>query len=186
MSGVTVSIWIDSLHVDRMSQDLSPEVFFNVNAKLEEQKKTNNTAELAFNLLIETKPNAVKYSVAGTVKLEGNIRDINKKLEANPKTKIPQILFTVYQHVFSSIYLLSSILGTPYPPPDMLHPMQEKILILPNDAKDEATQPTEENGQQASQSKKTPENLQKEPKEPEIFVGKPETQTNKATAAPRA
>ncbi len=44
--------------------------------------------------------------------------------------KIPQILFTVYQHVFNSIYMLSSILNTPYPPPDLLHPMAEKIQIL--------------------------------------------------------
>lgn len=44
--------------------------------------------------------------------------------------KIPQILFTVYQHVFNSIYMLSSILNTPYPPPDLLHPMAEKIQII--------------------------------------------------------
>jgi len=169
-----------------MSQEASSEVFFNVNAKLEERKKSNDSAELTFDLQIETKPLAVKYSVAGTVELEGNIRDINKKLEANPKTKIPQILFTVYQHVFSSIYLLSSILGTPYPPPDMLHPMQEKILIIPKDAAGEAVQSTGENRQEPAQARKTSENPQKEAKEPEIFVGKPETQANKVTATQQA
>jgi hypothetical protein len=56
-------------------------------------------------------------------------------LAANPKTKIPQILFTVYQHVFNSIYILASILNTPYPPPDLLHPMAEKIQILPSTPK---------------------------------------------------
>jgi hypothetical protein len=55
-------------------------------------------------------------------------------LEVNPKTKIPQILFTIYQHVFNSIYMLSSNLNTPYPPPDLLHPMAEKIQILSNNA----------------------------------------------------
>jgi len=169
-----------------MSQESSPEVFFNVNAKLEEQKKTNNSAELGFNLQIETKPHVAKYSVAGTVRLEGNIRDINKKLEANPKTKIPQILFTVYQHVFSSIYLLSSILGTPYPPPDMLHPMQEKILILPKDVEDGVAQSTVAGGQEASQSGNATEKPEKGSKEPEIFVGNPETQASKGAAAPRA
>jgi len=67
--------------------------------------------------------------------LEGSSADIQKKLEANPKTKIPQILFTVYQHVFNSIYILASILNTPYPPPDLLHPMAEKIQILPSTPK---------------------------------------------------
>jgi hypothetical protein len=58
-------------------------------------------------------------------------------LAANPKTKIPQILFTVYQHVFNSIYILASILNTPYPPPDLLHPMAEKIQILSSTPKPE-------------------------------------------------
>ena len=57
---------------------------------------------------------------------------MKKKLEVNPKTNIPQILFTVYQHVFNSIYMVSSILNAPYPPPDLLHPMAEKIQIYQN------------------------------------------------------
>ncbi len=101
-----------------------------MNAKLEEQKRGSNQVMLNFNLIITTKPNIVKYSAAGIVTLEGPFADVQKKLEANPKTKIPQILFTVYQHVFNSIYILASILNTPYPPPDLLHPMAEKIQIL--------------------------------------------------------
>jgi hypothetical protein len=37
--------------------------------------------------------------------------------------------------------MVSSILNTPYPPPDLLHPMAEKIQILPNTAQSK----TEEN-----------------------------------------
>ncbi len=98
---------------------------------MEEQKKSGDQVTLSFSLTIATKPNVVKYSTTGTVTLEGKSEDIKKKLEANPKTKIPQILFAVYQHVFNSIYMLSSILNTPYPPPDLLHPMAEKIQIVP-------------------------------------------------------
>jgi hypothetical protein len=108
------------------------ELFFDVNAKLDEQKQSIDQAVLSFNLSITTKPNVVKYSTTGVVTLEGNQADIKKRLEANPKTNIPQILFTVYQHVFNSIYILASILNTPYPPPDLLHPMAEKIQILPS------------------------------------------------------
>ena len=107
-------------------------LFFDVNAKLDEQKKGSNQVELAFSLLITTKPSIVKYLTSGVVNLEGPAADIKKKLEPNPKTKIPQILFTVYQDVFNSIYILASILNTPYPPPDLLHPMAEKIQILPS------------------------------------------------------
>lgn len=85
---------------------------------------------LNFVLAISTKPNVVKYNTSGSVTLIGKMDDIKKKLEVNPKTNIPQILFTIYQHVFSSIYMLSSNLNTPYPPPDLLHPMAEKIQII--------------------------------------------------------
>jgi len=140
---VTVSIRIDSLQAERTGENTPAEdVFFNVNAKIEEQKKTSSQVILSFSLLLETKPNIAKYSTSGMIFLQGNEQDISKRLEINPKTKIPQILFTVYQHVFNSIYLLSSLLDTPYPPPDLLHPMQEKIQILSENADIEATQPT--------------------------------------------
>ena len=113
-------------------------MFFDINAKIEEQKKENNQVTLAFSLLISTKPNVVKYSTSGTVTMSGKPDDIKNKLEVNPKTKIPQILFTIYQHVFNSIYILSSNLNTPYPPPDLLHPMAEKIQILSNASSNQA------------------------------------------------
>lgn len=106
-------------------------MFFDINAKLDEQKKGASDTILNFNLVISTKPSIVKYLVAGAVTLEGPTADIKKKLEPNPKTKIPQILFAIYQDVFNSIYILASILNAPYPPPDLLHPMAEKIQILP-------------------------------------------------------
>ena len=126
-----VSINLTSLHAERTGEYTSKdELFFDVNAKLEEQKRENSQVTLSFNLAISTKPNVVKYSTAGIVTLAGKPDDIKKKLEVNPKTHIPQILFTIYQHVFNSIYILSSNLNTPYPPPDLLHPMAEKIQII--------------------------------------------------------
>lgn len=131
------------------------ELFFDVNAKLEEQKRTSGQVTLAFNLTINTKPSVAKYATTGIVTLEGSLQDINKRLETNPKTKVPQILFTVYQHVFSSIYLLSSVLDIPYPPPDLLHPMQERIQILPGGVQNQEEQPQQE---KATESVQTPKN----------------------------
>jgi hypothetical protein len=108
---------------------MADNLFFDINAKLEEQKKNGDEVTLGFSLIISTKPNVVRYSTVGIVTLDGKPADVKKKMEVNPKTKIPQILFTVYQHVFNSIYMLSSVLDTPYPPPDLLHPMAEKIQI---------------------------------------------------------
>ena len=123
-----------------------------MNAKLEEQRKSGDQVTLSFSLSIATKPNVVKYSTTGTVTLEGKSEDVKKKLEVNPKTKIPQILFAVYQHVFNSIYMLSSILNTPYPPPDLLHPMAEKIQIVPTNSQSKS----EKGGSSEQQTKEQP------------------------------
>jgi hypothetical protein len=135
---------INSLHAERVGDFLAKdELFFDVNAKLEEQKKGTNEVLLNFELAISTKPNVVKYNITGNVSMVGKQDDIKKKLEVNPKTKIPQLLFTIYQHVFNSIYMLSANLNTPYPPPDLLHPMAEKIQIIPpqNQPAQEKTEP---------------------------------------------
>ena len=126
-----MTVNINSLHAEKSGEyTAKEELFFDVNAKLEEQKKNTNEVLLNFELAISTKPNVVKYNIAGNVSLVGKPDDIKKKLEVNPKTKIPQLLFTIYQHVFNSIYMLSANLNTPYPPPDLLHPMAEKIQII--------------------------------------------------------
>ncbi len=109
------------------------DLFFDINAKLEEQKKGSSQVTLGFNIVISTKPSIVKYSVIGTATLDGPSAEIKKKLEPNAKTKIPQIMFAIYQDIFNSIYILASILNAPYPPPDLLHPMSEKIQILPSE-----------------------------------------------------
>ncbi len=162
------------------------ELFFDVNAKLEEQKKSNDDVVLNFNLLINTKPNVVRYSTTGTVTLEGKAADVKKKLEANPKTKIPQILFTVYQHVFNSIYMLSSILNTPYPPPDLLHPMAEKIQIVsalppqPEEKAEASTQPATQSPDQ-QQAAAQPPTQQPQAPAPEATVA-PAATASPATA----
>ena len=170
---MTVSIRINSLQGERTSDQISgEELFFDVNAKLEEQKKTSNFASLSFNLIVTTKPNVVKYATGGTVTLEGKLQDINKRLEVNPKTKIPQILFTVYQHIFSSLYLLSSVLNAPFPPPDLLHPMQEKIQILPKSTETEASQSAQKIEEPVQTTART-ENVEKTTKEQQATVEKP-------------
>lgn len=61
------------------------------------------------------------------------MEDLEKMLEIDPEIKVPYILNIVYQHAFTSIYLLSTILNAPYPPPDLLHTKEEKMGLTPED-----------------------------------------------------
>ena len=139
------------MHAERTGEYTSKEeLFFDINAKMEEQKREASEVTLTFNLAISTKPNVAKYNITGLVTLSGKPDDIKKKLEVNPKTHIPQILFTIYQHVFNSIFILSSNLNTPYPPPDLLHPMAEKIQILSSNVSNKSNSEKAENSSPAN------------------------------------
>ena len=93
---------------------------FDVNAKLEEKERKSGKLVVSFVLTVGTKPSVVKFEVEGLATLEGKNPDIEKLLEVNPKTKMPPLLHRVYQRVFMSTFLLATLLGTSYPPPDLL------------------------------------------------------------------
>jgi len=61
------------------------------------------------------------------------MEDLEKMLEIDPETKVPYVLNIVYQHVFTSVYLLSAILNAPYPPPDLLYTKEEKMGLPPEE-----------------------------------------------------
>jgi len=98
----------------------SPELNFDVNAKLEEKERKANRRVIGFVLTVGTKPSVAKFEVEGIATLEGKNPDIDKLLEVNPKKKIPLLLNRVYQSVFTSTFLLATLLDTSYPPPDIL------------------------------------------------------------------
>jgi hypothetical protein len=62
----------------------------------------------------------VKFEVEGMATLQGKNPAIERLLEVDSETKIPLLLHRVYQRVFMTTFLLSTLLGTPYPPPDLL------------------------------------------------------------------
>ena len=98
----------------------SSPLYFDVNAKLEEKEKRSGRLVVGFVLTVKTKPSVVKFNVEGLATLTGKNPAIEKLLEVDPKTKIPRLLYNVYQRVFMDTYLLASLLGTSYPPPDLL------------------------------------------------------------------
>ncbi|MEM3153806.1 MAG: hypothetical protein QXU45_05055 [Candidatus Bathyarchaeia archaeon] len=95
-------------------------VNFDVKARLEERERRSQMVVVGFNLQLTTKPSIVKFEVEGTATLTGKDTEINKMLEVDPETKVPYVFQKVYQHTFTTMYLLSTILNTPPPPIDLL------------------------------------------------------------------
>jgi len=104
-------------------------ITFDVDVKLEEESRTGGELVLSFLLSISTKPSLVKFEAGGIATITGGQKDFEAALEVDPESNVPKVLHTIYQHVFTSLFLLSTLINSPYPPPDLLHaPVQTHEL----------------------------------------------------------
>lgn len=126
---------------------------FDVKAKFEERERKSQMVIVNFNLLLTTKPGLVRFEVEGAATLTGKDSEINKMLEADPETKVPRVFHKVYQHAFTAMYLLATILNAPPPPHDLLASEKEgvppeKIALEAEAAKAVGENPAGGGGQQ--------------------------------------
>lgn len=104
-------------------------ITFDVDVKMEEQSRTGGALVISFLLSISTKPSLVKFEAGGTATVTGGQKAFEAALEVDPETNVPKVLHTIYQHAFTSLFLLSTMINSPYPPPDLLHsPVQTRDL----------------------------------------------------------
>lgn len=97
------------------------ELTFTVDAKLEEREHRSGQVKIAFALNFGTKPSVVKFGVEGIAILSGKEADIEKMMEMDPETRIPRVLYGVYQQVFTSLFLVSTVMSSPYPPANLFN-----------------------------------------------------------------
>jgi hypothetical protein len=127
---VSITVNLTSLLGTKLGENSGSEpVRFDLNARLEERERRSGRVVVLFGLLVRTKPNVAKYEVEGIATLMGKDANIEQILKVDPKSNIPFVFHRVYQHVFTAIYMLASVLGTIYPPPDLLLSSDQTIPI---------------------------------------------------------
>jgi len=102
-------------------------VKFNINANLEEMEHGFNSVSLGFAFIIITEPKVVKYQIDGRTDIQGQTDQIKKLLAPHPSTRIPMVLKDIYQQVYAQIFVLSKMIDTPCPSPDLLSSSQPMI-----------------------------------------------------------
>ncbi len=123
---VSVKVEIVNVTASRLvSKNTADFVTFDMKAKLDERERKSQMVILGFNLLLTTKPPLVKFEVEGTAMLTGKDQEIAKMLEADSESKVPHVFQRIYQTVFTTMYLLSSVMNTPPPPQDLLVPPKQ-------------------------------------------------------------
>ena len=119
---VSIQVAISNISAVKLSEKPSSgELTFDVGAKLEEKERKSGRVTVSFALTVGTKPNVAKFGIEGLTTLVGKDSDIEKLLEIDPETRIPIMLYSVYQRLFMALFLVSTLLETPYPPPNLFH-----------------------------------------------------------------
>ncbi|MEM4704119.1 MAG: hypothetical protein QXJ02_03540 [Candidatus Bathyarchaeia archaeon] len=106
----------------------SGELTFDVGVKIDEKERKSGKTLVEFILTIKTRPSVVKFGIEGFATLTGKDEDIEKMLEIDPESKIPRLLDKIYRHVFTAVYLLSTVIDSPYPPSNLF----SSKLDIPN------------------------------------------------------
>ncbi len=118
-------------------------VKFNINANLEELEHGFDHVSLGFAFVIVTEPKVVKYHVEGLVDIQGQAATIKRVLAPHPSTKVPMILYDVYQQVYASVFVLSKMIDAPSPSPELLSSSQAIRSLEGEEPEEEAVEETE-------------------------------------------
>ncbi len=119
-------------------------VKFNINANLEEVERGVSKVSLKFVFTIVTDPRVVKYQIEGRTEIEGQMEHIKKALTPDPSTKVPVVLYDIYQQVYASIFVLSKTIDAPSPSPELLSTspaVPSTIQEIPQDSPAQTEQP---------------------------------------------
>ena len=127
-----IRIKLDRLVGVRTSVGESPgSVVFNVDVKMDEESRTNEELTISFLITISTKPSLVQFEVGGTAVVTGGRAVFDSALEVDEESSVPRVLHTIYQRIFTPLFVLSNMLETPYPPPDLIHSPSETRQLGP-------------------------------------------------------
>lgn len=137
-------------------------VKFDIKVDLKEEERRGEQLTINFHLSITTKPSVAKFEVGGTATIIGTQRAIEPLLEPDPETQVPPILHTVYQRTFTALFLLSSLIEAPYPPPDLLYTSKGQRSLPVAEELDQGGTPKVE-GQAVAQDSQRVEAVEKQP-----------------------
>lgn len=117
-----IAVLVESLDGARLSDKVNENVKSNysLNVSLSEKERFSETLVLNFALELTSQPTAAKFKIAGTATLKGTKDEIKDGIAAPDGNRPPPVLVTIYERVYSTIYVLSGALSVPHPMPNLL------------------------------------------------------------------
>ena len=117
-----VSLILDTIDAVRLSDKMNEnsQSNYSLNVSLSEKDRTAEALVLSFSLELTSQPQAARFKVSGSATLKGTKEEIKEEITAPDDKKPPPILVTIYERVYSTLYVLAGSLKVPHPMPNLL------------------------------------------------------------------
>jgi len=117
-----ISVLVESVEASRLSEKASENANSNysLNVSLSEKERSTDTLVLSYSLELTSQPQAARFKVSGSATLKGNRDEIREGITAPDENKPPPVLVTIYERIYSTLYVLSGMLKVPHPMPNLL------------------------------------------------------------------
>ncbi len=119
---LSIQLNLRTLSVDKLDENTNRNtpVTFRVNVKFDETSRKVEETTVEFGITISTEPNVARFGVEGLAIVKGKAEDIERVFATPPDSKVPNLLFEIYDRLYTAVYVTSSILDIPCPSPLLL------------------------------------------------------------------
>ncbi len=117
-----VAVQLETVDAVRLSDKANENADSNysLNVSLSEKDRTSEALVLSFSLELTSQPQAARFKVTGNATLKGTRDEIKGEITAPDDKRPPQVLLTIYERVYSTLYVLAGALKVPHPMPNLL------------------------------------------------------------------
>jgi hypothetical protein len=117
-----IAVMIEGVDAVRLSEKVNENTNSNyaLNVSLSEKDRTPEALVLGFSIELTSQPQAARFKVSGSATLKGTKDEIKEGITAPDDNKPPPVLITVYERIYSTLYVLAGALKVPHPLPNLL------------------------------------------------------------------
>ncbi len=117
-----IVVKIRTFSIDKIDEgaDRHTPVVFRVNVKFDETSRKVEEITVEFGITINTEPNIAHFGIEGKAVVKGKAEDMERVFSTPPDTQVPNLLFEIYERLFTAIYVSSTMIDVPCPSPELL------------------------------------------------------------------
>ncbi|MFC1754848.1 hypothetical protein ACFL96_15885 [Thermoproteota archaeon] len=113
---------IQTLNISKLDDAANQKtpVTFRIKVKFDEKGRKVDETIVEFGITINLEPNIGQIGIEGNAVVNGKPEVMNESFSTPPNSQVPNILFEIYEKIFTAIYVATSILEMPCPSPELL------------------------------------------------------------------